>query len=96
MDSRIAIASTKVVVHVLVDVPPPMPPRCAPLVSTFRFREFKPKEGYTRYVNWRMLRVMVVRGHEYRENITDDISTDMFDDISDDMYDEISGEIFGE
>ena len=52
MDVHIAIKSARAVVHVLVGVPPSVPPRSVPLVSVVRSSRFKPQRGYGRWLRW--------------------------------------------
>ena len=54
---EIAIMLSRVVVHVLSDVPPPVPKRGAPLVSALTSRKFKPKWEYRRFEKLRMLQM---------------------------------------
>ena len=60
-DVEIALGSCKVVMHVLVGVPPSVPPMGAPLVSILASRGFKPKWEARRLERLRVRRVRCVR-----------------------------------
>ena len=64
MNQHIAIKLTRMMIEVLRDKPPVIPPRGVPLPSVLTTKPRKPKEERRRYVAWRIRRGLSVHSSD--------------------------------